>query len=126
VTREGVLKVDRVVVAADVGAQIVNPSGADNQVQGSVIDALGALLHQELDIVRGRVVQSNFHDYPMIRIAEAPPRIDIHYVKTDYPVTGLGEPPFPPLAPAVCNAIFAATGKRIRELPLSRTDLRWS
>lgn len=126
VTREGVLKVDRVVVVADVGAQIVNPSGADNQVQGSVIDALGALLHQELDIVRGRVVQSNFHDYPMIRIAEAPPRIDIHYVKTDYPVTGLGEPPFPPLAPAVCNAIFAATGKRIRELPLSRTDLRWS
>ncbi|MDO9596543.1 MAG: molybdopterin-dependent oxidoreductase [Azoarcus sp.] len=126
VSKDGVLKVDRVVVAVDIGARIVNPSGADNQVQGSVIDALGALMYQELDIERGRIVQSNFHDYPMIRIGDAPPRIDVHYLETDYPVTGLGEPAFPPLAPAVCNAIFAATGHRVRQLPLSRTDLRWS
>ncbi|HIV73126.1 MAG TPA: molybdopterin-dependent oxidoreductase [Candidatus Aquabacterium excrementipullorum] len=125
VSKEGVLKVDRVVVAADVGAQIVNLSGAENQVQGSVIDGISAL-YQELDIDHGRVVQSNFHEYPILRMTEAPPRIESHFLKTPFPVTGLGEPAFPPVAPAVCNAIFAATGHRVRQLPLSRTDLRWS
>jgi isoquinoline 1-oxidoreductase beta subunit len=126
VSKAGELKVDRVVVVSDIGAQIINPSGAENQVQGSVIDALGALMVQELDIQRGRIVQSNFGDYPMIRIHDAPPQIEVHFLQTEFPVTGLGEPAFPPLAPAVCNAIFAATGKRVRQLPLSRTDLRWS
>ena len=125
VSKAGELKVDRVVVVSDIGAQIINPSGAENQVQGSVIDALGALMFQELDIQRGRIVQGNFGDYPMIRIADAPAKIEVHFLKTDFPVTGLGEPAFPPLAPAVCNAIFAATGKRVRRLPLSRADLRW-
>lgn len=126
VSKEGKLKVDRVVVATDIGAQIVNLSGAENQVQGSVIDGLGALMFQELNIEKGRIVQSNFGDYPMIRIADAPTRVDVHFLKTDYPVTGLGEPALPPLAPAVCNAIFAATGVRVRQLPLLRTDLSWS
>ncbi|MDD1621264.1 MAG: xanthine dehydrogenase family protein molybdopterin-binding subunit [Methylococcaceae bacterium] len=126
VSKEGKVKVDRVVVSTDIGAQIVNLSGAENQVQGSVIDGLGALMFQELDIDKGRIVQSNFGDYPMIRIADAPTKIDVHFLKTDFPVTGLGEPALPPLAPAVCNAIFAATGKRVRQLPLSRTDLSWS
>ena len=126
VSKDGVLKVDRVVVSTDIGAQIVNPSGAENQVEGSVTDAIGALMFQELNIERGRIVQSNFNNYPMIRISDAPTKVDVHFLKTNYPVTGLGEPSFPPLAPAVCNAIFAATGKRVRQLPLSRTDLRWS
>jgi isoquinoline 1-oxidoreductase beta subunit len=126
VSTEGKLKVDRVIVSTDIGAQIVNLSGAENQVQGSVIDGLGALMFQELDIDKGRIAQSNFGDYPMIRIADAPTRVDVHFLKTDYPVTGLGEPALPPLAPAVCNAIFAATGIRVRQLPLSRTDLSWS
>ncbi|MCQ8106197.1 molybdopterin-dependent oxidoreductase [Methylomonas sp. SURF-2] len=126
VSPDGKLKVDRVVVSTDIGAQIVNLSGAENQVQGSVIDGLGALMFQELDIDKGRIVQSNFGDYPMIRIADAPTRIDVHFLKTDFPVTGLGEPALPPLAPAVCNAIYAATGIRVRQLPLSRTDLSWS
>ena len=126
VSREGKLKVDRVVVSTDIGAQIVNLSGAENQVQGSVIDGLSALMHQELDIERGRIVQSNFHDYPLLRMPDAPTRVDVHFLKTDNPVTGLGEPALPPLAPAVCNAIFAATGHRVRQLPLSRTDLSWS
>jgi len=126
VSKTGELKVDRVVVVSDIGAQIVNLSGAENQVQGAVVDGLGTLMFQELDINRGRIVQGNFGDYPMIRMPDAPTRIEVHFLKTNYPVTGLGEPPLPPLAPAVCNAIFAATGKRVRQLPLSRTDLSWS
>jgi isoquinoline 1-oxidoreductase beta subunit len=126
VSREGELKVDRVTVVTDIGGQIVNLSGAENQVQGSVIDALGTLMHAQLDIEGGRIVQSNFGEYPLIRLAESPPRIDVHFMKTDFPVTGLGEPAFPPLAPAVCNAIFAATGHRVRKMPLSSSDLRWA
>ncbi|MEI6544673.1 MAG: molybdopterin cofactor-binding domain-containing protein, partial [Methylococcales bacterium] len=126
VSKAGALKVDRVIVSTDIGAQIVNLSGAENQVQGSVIDGLGALMFQDLNIEKGRIVQSNFGDYPMIRINDAPTQVDVHFLKTEYPVTGLGEPALPPLAPAVCNAIFAATGIRVRELPLLKTDLSWS
>lgn len=126
VSKAGVLKVDRVVVVSDVGSQIVNLSGAENQVQGSIIDALGTLMFAELDIQRGRVVQRNFSDYPLIGMADAPSRIEVHFLQSNEPVTGLGEPAFPPLAPAVCNAIFAATGKRVRQMPLSRCDLSWT
>ena len=126
VSSRGELTVDRVTAAVDVGSQIVNLSGAENQVQGSIIDGLNAAWRQELDIKQGRVVQSNFHEYPMLRMPDAPRQIEIHFLKTDYPPTGLGEPALPPLAPAVCNAIFAATGKRVRQLPISRTDLSWS
>jgi len=126
VSKDGKVKVDRVVVATDIGPQIVNLSGAENQVEGSVIDAMSTLMFPELNIENGRVVQSNFHDYPLLRIGDAPGKIEMHFVKSDHPVTGLGEPALPPLAPAVCNAIFAATGKRVRELPLSKTDLSWS
>ena len=126
VSRAGELKVNRVVVVSDIGSQIVNLSGAENQVQGSVLDGLGTLMFAELDIQRGRIMQGNFTDYPLIRISDVPPRVDVHFLKTDQPVTGLGEPPLPPLAPAVCNAIFAAIGKRVRQLPLSRADLTWS
>lgn len=126
VSRAGELRVERVVVVSDIGAQVINPSGAENQVQGSVIDALGTLLHAELDIQRGRVVQGNFTEYGLIRLPEVPPRIEVHFLQSGFPVTGLGEPAFPPLVPAVCNAIFAATGKRVRELPLKRSDLRWA
>jgi isoquinoline 1-oxidoreductase beta subunit len=126
VSREGKLSVDRIVVVTDIGAQIVNLSGAENQVQGSVIDGLSTLMYPSLNIEKGRIAQSNFHDYPLLRMPDTPTKIETHFLKTDYPVTGLGEPVFPPLAPAVCNAIFAATGKRVRELPLSKTDLSWS
>ncbi len=125
VSKTGELKVDRVVVVSDIGSQIVNPSGAENQVEGSVIDGLSTLMFAELDIERGGIVQRNFTNYPLLRFPDAPTRIDVHFIKSDQPVTGLGEPALPPLAPAVCNAIFAATGKRVRQLPLSRTDLSW-
>ncbi|MBR7801331.1 xanthine dehydrogenase family protein molybdopterin-binding subunit [Undibacterium fentianense] len=126
VSKEGQLKVDRVVVVTDIGSQIVNLSGAENQVQGSVIDGISTLMFPELDIQRGRVVQSNFNEYGLLRMPDSPTKIEVHFLKSDFPVTGLGEPALPPLAPAVCNAIFAATGKRVRQLPLSRNDLRWS
>ncbi|HEX2851748.1 MAG TPA: molybdopterin cofactor-binding domain-containing protein [Opitutaceae bacterium] len=126
VSKEGQLKVDRVVCVGDVGAQIVNPSGAENQVEGSIIDGMGALMFQEITIERGRVMQSSLSDYPMIRITDAPSKIETHFLRTNNPTTGVGEPAIPPIAPAVCNAIFAATGKRVREFPLARTDLRWS
>lgn len=126
VSQKGELTVDRVVVATDIGAQIVNLSGAENQVQGSVIDGVSTLKFAELDIQHGSIVQSNFDSYPLLRMPDTPSRIDVHFVKSDFPVTGLGEPAFPPLAPAVCNAIFAATGKRVRQLPLAKADLSWS
>jgi isoquinoline 1-oxidoreductase beta subunit len=126
VSKGGELTVDRVVASVDVGSQIVNLSGAENQIQGSIVDGLGTARYQELNIKQGRVVQGNFDEYTMIRMPDTPKSVEIHYVTTDYPPTGLGEPCLPPLAPAVCNAVFAATGLRIREMPLSRTNLSWS
>ena len=111
------IRVHRVTVAADVGP-IVNLSGAENQVQGSVIDGLSTMLDLSVTFENGRVQQSNFDRYPMLRMPEAPD-VDVHFVKSDYPPTGLGEPALPPLAPAVCNAIHAAGGHRIRTLPIS-------
>ena len=111
------LNVHRVTVAADVGP-IVNRSGAENQVEGSVIDGLSTMLGQQIQIERGRVQETNFHRYPLLRIGRAP-EVDVHFIESDHPPTGLGEPALPPLAPAVGNAIFAATGERVRRLPLS-------
>lgn len=125
VTPDGVLTVDRVVVVGDVGSIIVNPSGGENQVVGSVMDGLSAAWLQELNLENGRIVESNFHQYRLLRIDQAP-KVEPHFLLTDNPPTGLGEPALPPLAPAVCNAVFAATGKRIRTLPIARNDLSWS
>jgi isoquinoline 1-oxidoreductase beta subunit len=126
VSKTGDLRVDRVVCVSDVGSQIVNLSGAENQVEGSIVDGLSAAWRQELNIERGRIVEGNLAEYQLLRITDAPKKIECHFLKTDNPPTGLGEPVLPPLAPAVANAIFAATGKRIRQLPFSKTDLSWS
>ncbi len=122
VNAEGVLKVHRVVVGIDCG-YVANPDSVRAQVEGSVVFGLTAALYGEITIKDGRVEQSNFHDYKMMRIAEMP-KVEVVLKPSGGFWGGAGEPGVAPLAPALCNAIFAATGKRIRSLPLSQHDLR--
>jgi isoquinoline 1-oxidoreductase beta subunit len=115
------IRVHRIVVAADLGT-VVNPLGATAQIEGSVIFGLSAALKHEITVAEGRVVQSNFTDFPVIRMPEAP-RIDVHFVPSTHVPLGCGETAVPATAPAVANAIFAATGIRVRRLPIRAADL---
>jgi isoquinoline 1-oxidoreductase beta subunit len=121
---KGVVTPQKVWIALDVGRHIVNPSNAENQVQGSILDALSGMIGQQITLAEGRVVQSNFHDYPLLRNSRQIPLIDIAWVKTDNPPTGLGEPAYASTLPAFSNAIFAASGQRVRKLPLTAANLK--
>jgi isoquinoline 1-oxidoreductase beta subunit len=112
----GGLKVDRIVSAVDAG-MAVNPDGLKAQIEGAIIYGLSAAKNGEITIEKGAVVQSNFPDYEVVRLADCP-HIEVHLIESDAPLGGAGEPGVPPLAPAIANAVFAVTGKRVRELPL--------
>lgn len=136
VSKTGQVKVDKVWAVGDVGSEIINPNHAEQQVQGAILDAMGQAYGQEITFTAGKADQGNFSpattasgsaaNFPLLRIRQAPPVIEVHWKKTTFPPTGIGEPAMPPLIPALMGAIHQATGKRVRQLPLSKVDLTWA
>ncbi|WP_019530591.1 xanthine dehydrogenase family protein molybdopterin-binding subunit [Dasania marina] len=117
VDSEQKIQLHKVTVAGDIGP-IINRSGAENQVQGSVIDGYSTMLALAVDIKAGRIQETNYHQYPLLRMPNSP-TIEVHFIESNNPPSGVGEPALPPLAAAVTNALFTASGVRVRELPLS-------
>jgi isoquinoline 1-oxidoreductase subunit beta len=122
VSAEGALKVRRITCAADCG-MAVNPDGFKAQLEGGIVFGLSAVLYGEITLSDGAVEQQNFPNYPVVRLADCP-AIEVHIIESDAVLGGGGEPGTPPVAPAVTNAIFAATGIRIRELPIAKHSLK--
>jgi isoquinoline 1-oxidoreductase beta subunit len=112
------IRLHRMVVAGDIGP-IVNMSGAANQCEGGVVDGFSTMMGLEITMENGRIEQSNFHQYPLLRMADHP-KVEVHFIQSQHPPTGVGEPALPPVAPAIANAIHAACGHRVRTLPLTK------
>jgi isoquinoline 1-oxidoreductase beta subunit len=121
VSFEGKVRVHKVVCAVDCG-RVTNPDTVKAQLQGGVVYGLTAALYGAITLKNGRVEQSNFNDYPMLTLREMP-KVEVYIVPSDAPPSGVGEPGVPPIAPAVANAVFALTGKRIRRLPILSEEL---
>ncbi len=122
VDAQGGIKIHRVDTAVDAG-RIVNSDRVRSQFEGAATFGASGALMGEISFRNGRVTQSNFHNHPLARMSESPRQTNVYIVPSDAPPAGVGEPGVPPIAPAICNAIFAATGKRIRELPIRKTKL---
>jgi len=122
VNDQGEVRIPQVHTAVDAGL-VVNPEATRSQFEGAAVFGTSLVRSGEITASNGAIVQSNFHDYPVARMNDSPLHTYVYIVESDAPPAGVGEPGVPPFAPAMCNAIFAATGKRIRELPLSRTNL---
>ncbi len=114
---DGTPKVLKVTAVVDCGTT-VNPLNAEAQIQGGIIQALSTAIGEEITLDKGAVVQSNFGDYPILKMADAPPLIDVHFIESGAKMGGIGEPGVPPASPALANALFAATGVRVRQLPI--------
>lgn len=119
VDANGKIRIPRVDIAADVG-KVINPDRVKAQFEGASVFGASIALMGEITAANGAIAQSNFHDYPVARINEAPVGTRVHLIESDAPPAGVGEPGVPPMVPAICNAVFAATGKRIRDLPLRK------
>ena len=122
VDEQGAVKIPAVHTVVDAGL-VVNPEATRNQFEGAAVFGTSIVRSGSITAKDGAIEQSNFHDYPVARMSEAPRKTSVYIVENDAPPAGVGEPGVPPFAPAMCNAIFAATGKRVRELPLSRMNL---
>ena len=122
VSQDGSFTVDRVVCAVDCGI-IINPDVVVAQMEGGIGYGLSAALSGAITLTNGEVDQSNFHDYPVLRLPEMP-KVEVHTVSSTENPTGVGEPATPVIAPAVANALFAATGKRLRKLPFQTSELK--
>jgi isoquinoline 1-oxidoreductase beta subunit len=125
VTKQGVLTIPRAVVVIDCG-QVIHPDRVRAQLEGAAVFGTSLAVHGEITAKAGAVTQSNFNDYKIARISDAPRVIDVDIIASDAPPGGVGETAVPPFAPALANAIHAATGKRVRSLPIAKHDLSWS
>jgi len=115
----GKVRIPRVDLAVDAG-RVISPDRVKAQFEGASVFGTGIALMNEITASGGAIQQSNFHDYQVARMSEAPVETRVHVVQSDAPPAGVGEPGVPPMAPAICNAIFAATGKRVRDLPIKK------